>query len=215
LFVKDAMTPNPLTVQPTNSVRTVLKVMRDTGFEALPVTEDGQLVGIVTAWDLLMALAGDEGSPEAARETKVGDIMARDVVSVNPGDIIEEAACLMRRHDVSALPVLDESQRLVGIVTESDIYGVLVDMLGLREPGTRITLRVPDRVGILADITQIIKQCGVSIASLATFEPREQGRGNVVVRVKTREGRQIVDKLMEAGHRVTHVSLVWEDAVVD
>lgn len=131
-LVRDWMTPNPVTVGPKITVPEAHKLMKERDFRRLPVVDEhGRLIGIVTLSDLR------EAGPSSATtlsifelnyllaQLTVDRIMTRDVVTVSPDATIRDAANLMLKHEVGALPVM-ENDRLVGIITESDIFRVIV-----------------------------------------------------------------------------------------
>lgn len=210
MFVSDIMSKNVKSVRENQSPGEVLETMRELGFEAIPVTSSrGNLRGIITEHDLLVKL-GENPSQDFLDNGKIQGIMAQDVVTVGQDEIIESACYIMRKHDFSALPVVDEKGNLTGIITQSDIFSIMVDMMGLTEPGTRITLVVPDRVGVLADIASTIKQSGISIASVAALPSRGGSMVQTVFRIRTIDADAVVQNLMESGFRVVHVSQVWE-----
>lgn len=210
MFVSDIMSKNVKSVRENQSPGEVLETMRELGFEAIPVTSSrGNLRGIITEHDLLVKL-GENPSQDFLDNGKIQGIMAQDVVTVGQDEIIESACYIMRKHDFSALPVVDEEGNLTGIITQSDIFSIMVDMMGLTEPGTRITLVVPDRVGVLADIASTIKQSGISIASVAALPSRGGSMVQTVFRIRTIDADAVVQNLMESGFRVVHVSQVWE-----
>lgn len=210
MFVSDVMTKNVKSVRMSSTLGEVLQTMRDLGFEAIPVTgSQRELLGIVTEHDLLVKL-GENPSREFLEQTKVADIMAKEVVSIGQSEIIESACYLMQKHDFNALPVVDDEDNLSGIVTQTDIFSMMVDMMGLTEPGTRLTLVVPDRMGVLADIARIIKESGVSIASMAALPSRGGSMTQTVFRIRTIDADPVVQNLIQAGFRVVHVSQVWE-----
>jgi len=97
---------------------------------------------------------------------------------------------------------VNKDDELVGIVTQSDLFRAFVTFMGLKTKGTRITIDVADRPGVLADITRIVKEVGMSIASLSTFVPPDKRRGNVIVRVKSCHAKPLVDRLVEKGYWV-------------
>lgn len=202
--VGEWMTRQPVSIEPGTPVADVYRLMRETGFEGLPVTRDGFLVGVVTPWDVLKTVM--ERSPEAG--ATVSSLLVGDPVSVGEDELLEAAAFLLHRHDFDFLPVLDRNDRVIGVITKNDLFRAFVAMMGLESPGTRIALLVPDRVGQLAAITAIVQRHGIGIASIATLPPR-QARANVVLRVQTTEAKALVDDLMTAGFRVTEVSQVW------
>ncbi|HEY63389.1 MAG TPA: CBS domain-containing protein [Caldilineae bacterium] len=134
LRVADIMTPNPVTVTPSNAVGTAISLMRAGGFRRLPVVENGRLVGIVTARDLRLA----SNAPSIVRERwydnyilqhiPVGDYMTPDPITIAHDSPIAEAARLMRDHKISGLPVMN-GDRLVGIVTQTDLLNFLLELL--------------------------------------------------------------------------------------
>lgn len=211
MFVRSRMTEKVVTTTPQANLREVLTVMKQHNFEGLPVVDDNKkLVGIITVWDIHEALTKSVlNGGELGAGTLVADIMSHKVVTVLPEEIIEEAAYVMEANDLWVLPVVSQEEQLVGIITESDIYDVFVEMLGLKQPGTRITLRVEDKPGKLAEIVQLVKAHQVSIISIATFQP-DQNYRNIVLRLKTPEVRRLVADLRQKGLRVLHVSQVWE-----
>lgn len=209
MFVYQAMSRLAHTVRPEDPAGEAYRRMQEAESEALPVTDrHGNLLGIVALSDLLRDLAG-RPAPDYWETRRVEDVFVRDVQTVDADEIIEEAAFIMRRRGFSALPVVDRQGHLVGILTERDLYRVFEQMLGLHEPGTRVTVLVEDRVGVVADLAGIVRRCGVSLSSLVTF-PGEGKAATVVLRLRTREAQPVVDALVAAGYRVLHVSQVWE-----
>ncbi|HCJ11234.1 MAG TPA: acetoin dehydrogenase [Clostridiales bacterium] len=208
MFVRSRMSRDYVCVSPEDSLAKVYAIVKEKSFEGLPVVADGKVVGVVTTWDILSRLAETDRTEEYLRETKVAEVMTDQPLTIREDEIIEEAARIMYQKEIDLLPVVDENDRVVGVITEPDFFKVFVEMLGLERPGTRISLVVPERVGQLAKVTEIVKRHGVNIISLVTFEP---GRpfGDVVLRVDTVESKPIVDDLVEAGFRVLHVSQVW------
>ncbi len=211
MFVRAHMTEKVITVTPETTLRDVLVTLKAQGFEGLPVVNgEGKLVGMVTVWDIHEALHASiiEGN-NLSGETRVAEIMSTKLITVLPEEIIEEAAYLMETNDLWLLPVVTQDEQLVGVITESDIYDVFVEMLGLHRPGTRITVRVEDKPGKLAELAGIVKSHNFSIISVATFQP-DQNYRNIVVRVNTRDARRLVENIRARGFRVLHVSQVWE-----
>ena len=171
----------------------------------LPIVEGDRLLGILTDRDIRQAspssAAGISPDRTAAflAQIPVTEAMVRDVRTVSPYTTIEEAARLMIEHKIGCLPVT-EADRLVGIITETDILGVLVDVMGIREPSTRIELALPDRPGALAEVARIIQAHGVTIASLITMPDEESGLPLVVIRLKTMNPQPILADLAGAGY---------------
>lgn len=170
----------------------------------LPIVEGDRLLGIVTDRDLRQAspssAAGISPDRTAAflAQIPVTEAMVKDVRTVSPFTTIEEAARLMIEHKIGCLPVT-EGDRLVGIITETDILGVLVDVMGIREPSARIELTLPDRPGALAAVTRIIKAHGVNISSVVTMPHWEAGKRLAIIRLKTMNPQPILKDLAAEG----------------
>jgi len=169
------------------------------------VLEDGGLVGIVSDRDLRSATPafGDPARAAALAEVRVGDVMAREVVTARPDDPIDTAANTMREKKINCLPVL-EGDELVGIVTSSDVMESLVYLLGAHEPGSRMEVVVPDKPGTLAGVAGLIGELGVNIVSVVTG-PRQRGEPPTrvaVFRVDTINPLHAASVLEKAGYTV-------------
>jgi acetoin utilization protein AcuB len=207
MFVRDIMTRNPVSIRPDATLRELLNLMIEKTFEAIPVRANGKVIGIVTDWDIVTNFPRAEGT-DYLNTTKVKEIMATNVETVKEDEIVEMAAYHMYFHDLDALPVVDKDGNLIAIVTQNDVFRTLVSLMGLRAKGTRITLEVPDHVGILADITGTVRDLGISIASMSTSIPPVADRGLVILRVKTGDVDELVRRLGQR-YKIVHVSQTW------
>ena len=115
--VRDAMTANPRSIGASASVVEAARLMREEHIGSLPITDDEQLVGMITDRDITTRVVAEAADPKV---TPVGDVYSRDLISVTPDKDLEEALQLMARHQVRRLPVV-ENGRLVGIVAQADI----------------------------------------------------------------------------------------------
>ena len=209
LLVKDSMTREVVTISPEDAAKTALALCRERRIRHLPVLESGELVGIASDRDFRDAAPplGDPGRAAALAEIRVGEVMAREVVTVASDDPIEQAANTMRERRIGSLPVL-ESGELVGIVTASNVMDALVYLVGAHEPGSRMEISLPDRPGSLAGAAGVFGMCGINIVSAAmgaTREPTDGGtirERTVVFRVDTIDTYEAVGYLEEAGYTV-------------
>ena len=170
------------------------------------MVDDDVLVGIVSDRDLKQAMA----SPATSLETHelnyllealtVDEIMTRAVITVGRRFPIEEAARLMVREKVSALPVT-ETGRLVGIVTETDVLEMFVKAMGAGEPSSRIDVMLTERTAPLADVVYALEEARAGISSVMTLvDPA--GRRNVVIRVRTIDPGPAIACLEARGYTV-------------
>lgn len=205
MYVRTRMTANPYTVAPDATIAETLELMRQKNIRRVPVVKNGKLIGIITERKLL------EVSPSPATtlsifeinyllsKTKIESVMSKDVITVGPDSLLEEAAVKMRENDVGALPVVDNG-KLVGIITETDIFDSFVEILGFKDRGSRITVDVEDdRPGVLARIAGIIAGFDVNITHLVVFE------NELVIRVNTINVNGILDAFKQNGYKVISV----------
>lgn len=175
MLVRERMSPHPVTVQADTPITEALRMLREKNVRRMPVLDaEGGLAGIVSEKDLLYA------SPSPATSLSiyelhymlshlpVSEVMTKDVITVSPETPIEEAARIMSDHKIGGLPVV-EGERLAGIITETDVFAVLLEMLGARERGLRLTLQIPERKGEIARITTAVAERGGNLLALGTF----------------------------------------------
>lgn len=205
MLVKDWMTSAPETVSVSTPVMEALHRLREGGYRRLPVMDGHKLVGIVTDRDL------KEATPSKATtlsiyelnyllsKLTVKDVMKSPVISIQANQAIEEAALLMEEHRISGLPVLDGDE-LIGIVTITDLMRAVTTFLGLREGGNRVTVRVPDKPGVMASIAQ--HAAPSNIVAVATVGKRDQDHRTVVVRIAGEGADQFAARLREGGIEV-------------
>ncbi len=207
MFVRMWMTTDVVTVRPETPIMEAQDIMKKHGVRRLPVVDkQGRLVGIVTKSDILEASPSDATTLSIwelnylLARTTVEQIMvkAEDLITVSPNDPIERAALLMRQHKVGGLPVVEGSQ-LVGIITESDIFEVLLKLLGVHQRGTRLTLELEDRPGALAEALEVIRDHDVNVRSIVTCDEcrTTPDTGVFVIKIDSYDWRQIVKDLKD------------------
>jgi acetoin utilization protein AcuB len=181
MFVRNFMT-SPVVTQPS-STRAIdaLELMQAKKIRRIPVLEAGRLTGILTRGDLQSVLGFQEHSIRRAA-TLLGDIMTRGVRTVAPDDPLERAARVMLDHDVSGLPVV-EGNKVVGIITESDIFLAFTRIMGIVERGVRMVMTIPEGVDLMEHLSR--RTAGMAVRSLAAYPSREGG-WEAVIRVRGR-----------------------------
>ena len=191
MLVSDYMTHDPVTIHSEATLSEALNLMRARNVHRLPVVEDDLLIGIVSEKDLLYALPSVdkpiswvEASAQAAT-LPVGRVMQHDVVTVGPDCPIELAAATMADHKIGALPVVSPpaSHTLVGIITETDIFRLFVDMLGSRAAGVRASLEIDNRKGALASLFNRIVEAGGSVTTVSSFPATSPKRIRIILKV--------------------------------
>lgn len=199
MFVKARMTPNPVTVTPDVSVSEAFSIMKERQFRRIPVVQGGKLIGIVTEKELQQVSPSKATSLSVfelnylLEKTTIKDAMSKDPITVQDDDLIEKAALLMRTNKVGALPVM-HGDKLVGIITESDIFDAFIDTMGFRNPGVRLDLCLRDPGGDIPAVTQVISQAGGKISHLTMY-----GDGELVVRISEEQSEAVIKALTDAG----------------
>jgi acetoin utilization protein AcuB len=216
MLVKDRMTLEPITIAPEASVHDAYRMVEDRHIHYLPVLDKrGKLLGIVTRTDLMRA------SPSAATtltvheanyllaHLQVKDAMTSPAITVSEDAPIEEAALLMVEKEISCLPVMRRGGRrregkLVGIITESDIFRAFVEILGGGDPVLRVTLRAPDVPGELARLTAVVAELGGNMHSVAAFRNSEPGYVYFTFRLEGVDEETLIPALEQLGEQVVH-----------
>ena len=211
MLVRDVMTRNLITVDPETSFTDALKIMRENRIRRLPVLEDGKLVGIVTEKDILYASPSKATTLDVwelhylLNKLKIREIMTRDVVTIQEDTPVEEAAKIMADNKIGALPVV-KGNELVGIITETDIFKVFLEMFGARKKGVRYTFKVPNVPGTFAKLSQKIFEAGGNIVSLASYGETEEVY-TLVMRVEGIDHNKFLESMKDLeGVKLVHTT---------
>jgi len=174
MFVGERMSRPVIAVSPDDPINEVLAMFRNEHIRRAPVMKEGKLVGIVSERDLLNA------SPSSATTLSVWElnyliskvtiknVMTKKVITVDADTPIEEAAKIMADKKIGGLPVVSAG-KVVGIITETDLFKILLELMGARQKAIRVTVTVPDRPGELAKITKAIATNGGDFISFGIF----------------------------------------------
>lgn len=212
MLVKDIMTSDVVTVGEDQSMLEAREILRGKNLVSLPVTDDLKRIrGIITVDDIGKASPSDSSTLSRYEANyllgrlKVKDVMRRTVVTVDADDTIEFVAYKLYKYRVNALLVVNNENRLCGIVSRSDIFRSIVEMMGMNRNCLRITIEAPDKVGVVAEISNIMKDDGINIISLVT---KQNGDGTAEVTIRAalnNNGMDIIEQIREAGYVVSDV----------
>ena len=190
MLVRERMSSKPATVTADMPITEALRLLRDRQVRRLPVLDaQGNLIGIVSEKDLLYASPSPATSLSIYEmhyllaRLQVQEVMATEVITVEPDVPVEEAARIMVDHKIGGLPVM-EAGRLVGIITQTDIFEVFLELFGARQRGLRLTVEIPERKGEIARITTAIAALGGNILALGTFPSDDPSIGLVIVKIE-------------------------------
>ena len=213
MLVKDRMTSDPFTITTDTNLKEALDLIRSKPFRHLPVLDEhGKLVGIATEKSLVYAAPTPATTlsifevDHILSRTKIGQVIQGTVITVEPDLPIEEAARIMVDHRIGCLPVV-EDDKLLGIISDTDIFRAFVEGLGGGHPSLRLTVVVPEEVGSLAWITKQVAELGGNIYSLGIFWGERPEERVVAFRLERVDRETAVQALEAAGIEMVHV---WE-----
>lgn len=186
MYVKDHMTPNPYTITKDVVISKAVEIMRKNHYHRLPVVdEQGKLIGLVTG-GLVEEKSGASSTSLSIYElnyllskTKVQDIMIKHVTTITQDLFVEVAAQTMLEKEISCLPVVDENNKVIGIITDKDIFQAFIELLGHRKQGTRFIFAATDTPGEFAPIAKVFGDNDANLESLAVYHT--PGRGAEIV----------------------------------
>ncbi|MDE5878964.1 MAG: CBS and ACT domain-containing protein [Desulfovibrio sp.] len=189
MLIRNWMTPEVLTVTPDTSLLKLGKLMRDNGVRRLPVVDNGRVVGIISDRDVR------DASPSKATtldmyemhyllaEIKAKDIMTPRPVTIKPTDTVEKAAMIMLDKKIGGLPVVDEKDALVGIISDQDVFKALVNITGVRDGGIQLGMEIANEAGAMRPIFDLLRKHGARILSVLSTNNQE-GRRNIFLRIR-------------------------------
>ena len=213
-FIREKIQRNPVTISPDTSLFQAWGYLHmKGGVRHLPVAdEQDRLVGIVTDRDIREASPSD-ATPLSVHELsdllenlKVSAFMTpkEKLITITPDTLIEEAVQLMHDHKIGCLPVL-EAGKLYGMFTETDALDLLVDIFGLKQEGTRLTIALEDKPGTLLGILEIFKKHNINVISMVSPSFRVEGKRLAVIRMGAEKYEPIVKDLEKACYAVLSI----------
>lgn len=181
MLTKDRMTVKVITISADTDVEEAYGLMKKHGFRRLPVVEkDGTLVGLVTDRDLRQVLIPWKSSKKdkefyyLASEVPVSNVMTTDLITIRPHTDVAEAARLIYKHKIGGLPVVDEDFKLVGIITETDILEMFIEVMGIIGASNRIDVILGDDPKAFEQVSQIVRDNGGEIISVGMGGAEEE-----------------------------------------
>ncbi len=198
MLVGERMSHPVITIPPDLPIVDALNLMKRERIRRTPVVKDGKLVGIVSDKDLLNASPSPATSLSVwemnylLSKITVRDVMTRQVMTVTEDAAIEQAARIMADNKIGGLPVMDGDQ-VVGIITETDLFKIFLELMGARESGVRVTAMIHEERGQLAKLTQAIASAGGNFIAFGQFSGDEPSNRLVTFKVDELEADKVVE----------------------
>ncbi|PIE70130.1 MAG: hypothetical protein CSA22_09600 [Deltaproteobacteria bacterium] len=204
MLVKKWMSRQIISVSPKDAMQDAIRTLKEHNIHLLPVLENDTLVGIISDGDLKKASPSDATSLDIhelvylTSKIRIRDLMTQTVFTVPSDATIEEAAQILLNKKIHGLPVLDAANRVVGVITRSDIFRVLITITAEGKRGIQLAIRLPDIPGPLKEIRQIVRDFDARIASiLSSTEGVADDFINVYLRIYQLD-RSRLEEMLEA-----------------
>jgi acetoin utilization protein AcuB len=211
MFIKLWMQQDVISIDTEAPISQAIEILQQYNFRHLPVVKEEKLVGIITQTDINKALPSAVDSsltPEnkiiLATQAKVSSFMANNPITAHPMDPLENAALLMHRFKIGAVPVV-EDEELVGIITETDIFQAFAEILGAENTGARIELQIKKNGAAIHEITNICKQFDINLIAISVYKNFSHDHQLLTIRVNGEEMDNMVDALWKSGAKVNRI----------
>ena len=222
MYVKDHMTKELYTITADTVLSKAIDIMRKNDFHRLPVVDGaGKLIGLITG-GLVEESSGSRNTSLSIYElnylfsrTKVSDIMIRDVKTITADVLVEEAAQKMVDNEIACLPVVDAENRVIGIITDKDIFQALIGLLGYKHQGTRYVIGCEDNPGFMVGVAKAFADNDANLEALAVYHSEERGTELVIKATGEILVNDMTKVLLGAGYDVRDVvQTTWEGDIV-
>lgn len=209
MLVMDYMKKSLITASKETTVSEALETLKKNKIRQLPVVSGDRLIGLVTEKQLL-AVSPSPATSLSPFEKKffldkilVSDVMVKFPLTVSPDTTIEEAALYLREHKVGSVPVV-EGDVLVGIITVTDIFDAMIRLFGYGKPGIRILIESEDRVGLLTEVTRIIKEFDFPVKAIIYYV-KDDSKVKMKMRLDTVDAEPVVKAMKNRGLKVSRI----------
>ncbi len=205
MIVEEIMNTNVQVLSQDDTIEAAMICMRKNKIKHIPIVDPEQrVVGIISDRDVKDATPSifqlDDVRQELQKPLKL--IMKKEVITGHPLDFVEEVATLFFEHRISCLPITREN-KLVGIVTETDLLHTLIQLTGANQPGSQIEVKVPNKSGMLYEVAGIIREHNANIHTVLVYPFKQDDSYKVLVfRVRTMNPLEVIDTLRERGYEV-------------
>lgn len=205
MIVEQMMKKDVFTLLPTNTLNDAFHLMNEKEIRHIPIVDENKkLCGIITSHDVNNALPSSLNGQNCAAlyETPIESFMTTDVIIGHPLDFVEEVAVTFFDSKISCLPIVTGGE-LVGIVTTTDLLYAYIKLTGSHQPSSKIDIRVTDKTGTLADVTQVFKKLNANVLSILVYPDHEHKNHRILsIRVTVINPLPIIQQLQKEGFQV-------------
>lgn len=205
MLIEEIMIKDVTTLSPNNTVKDALQIMRDKKIRHLPIlSTEGMVVGIVTDRDLKEVVPSSisEIIDNSTYDTPLAEVMTKNLIIGHPMDFVEEAAVTFYDNKIGSLPIVSNN-KLVGIITETDLLYKYIELTGAHQPGSQIEVRVPNVPGILFEVSKVFHEQKTNVLSVLVYPDKENDATKIlVIRINSMNPLSIIQGLKDSGFEV-------------
>ncbi|QFK72534.1 CBS domain-containing protein [Pradoshia sp. D12] len=209
MIIEDIMIKDVITLQKNATLQQAIDLVKQKKIRHIPIVDDEQrLIGLLCDVDIRSATPSifhlDEYKEDLLKP--ISDIMITDIYTAHPLDFVEEIAFVFYEQKISCMPVISDN-KLVGIITETDLLHTYVELTGSNQPASQIEVKVTNKSGTLSEIAEVIKGHNSNVNSIFIYPYKEDPAFKVLVlRIQTMNPLKIVQDLRSSGYEV-----LWPD----
>ena len=215
MLVSNWMSKDVITVDVEDSMHDAVKLLKEKGIRMLPVLKKGKLVGIVTDRDLKRSAASDATTLDVhellylVSKIKVVSIMTKDPITVPQNFTVEETAEVLLKNKISGAPVVDQNGDVVGMITQTDLFRVIIALTGVGKGGIQFAFQLEDRPGSIKEVADVIRLYGGRMVSILTsYEDVPEGYRKVFIRMRSIERARLQQLKEELSYKAALIYMV-------
>lgn len=216
MFVKLWMKKEVVTIAPDQTLAEAEALMQEKRIRRLLVTKDQLLVGILAREDIQKGIPAscDENTRRIAAQSKVAAHMTQNPITADPMAPLEDIALTMRRNKIGGLPVI-ENNTLVGIITESDIFMALTEILGAGKNGARIEMKIGHGPNELFQVVKLCKQFDITITAISIYQDFSPEHDLLTVRLDGDNLDDLIDAFWQSGCQINRIMRFDQEGMAD
>ncbi len=218
MLAKEWMAVDPIVVDENTSIMKATQLMKEHGIRRIPVVRDKKVVGIVSDRDVKEAAPSKATSLDVHElyyllsEIKIKDIMTPDPITLNENDSVEKAAVIMLENRISGMPVVDKQGNVVGLITQTDVFKVMISISGAYRSPIQVAFDMEDKPGSLHALINALRSHGARVVSVLTsHDHMPAGRREVYVRLQNMDDKELNDMIDELKKDFKVLYVIRED----
>jgi acetoin utilization protein AcuB len=209
MLVRDWMSTKVIAIDVKASMHDATKLMNENNIRMLPAMKKGKLVGLITDGDLKRASASDATALEVHElsyflsKIEVKDIMTKNPITVPFDYTMEETAEVLLENKISGVPVVNDRDQVIGVITQTDLFKMMMSLTGLKKRGIKLAFHLQDKPGSIKELTDVIRRFNGRMATILTsYDGVKAGYRKVYIRmynINRSKLAQMIEELKEKG----------------